>query len=97
MTTSNTTAKNTLQKLLENQNSALCIIFLLLLTFLSTFSINVKASEISTQRQQELLHLLKHDCGSCHGMTLKGGLGPDLTTKRLNLLIILKDIYKLIH
>ena len=30
------------------------------------------------QRQQEILHLLKHDCGSCHGMTLKGGLGPSL-------------------
>ncbi len=31
------------------------------------------------QRQRELLYLLKHDCGSCHGMTLKGGLGPALT------------------
>lgn len=29
-------------------------------------------------RQQELLHLLRHDCGSCHGLTLKGGLGPAL-------------------
>lgn len=29
-------------------------------------------------RQQELLQLLRHDCGSCHGMTLKGGLGPAL-------------------
>ena len=29
-------------------------------------------------RQREILHLLKHDCGSCHGMTLKGGLGPSL-------------------
>lgn len=30
-------------------------------------------------RQQELTHLLKQDCGSCHGMTLKGGLGTPLT------------------
>lgn len=30
------------------------------------------------ERQAELLHRLKHDCGSCHGMTLKGGLGPAL-------------------
>jgi cytochrome c55X len=30
------------------------------------------------QRQAELLYLLKHDCGSCHGMTRKGGLGPSL-------------------
>lgn len=29
-------------------------------------------------RQDELLYLLKHDCGSCHGMTRKGGLGPSL-------------------
>jgi cytochrome c55X len=29
-------------------------------------------------RQAELLHRLRHDCGSCHGMTMKGGLGPAL-------------------
>ena len=34
-------------------------------------------------RQAELLHLLKHDCGSCHGMNLKGGLGPALTPEAL--------------
>lgn len=34
-------------------------------------------------RQAELLHRLKHDCGSCHGMTLKGGLGPALLPARL--------------
>ena len=27
--------------------------------------------------------MLKQDCGSCHGMTLKGGLGPALTPKAL--------------
>lgn len=37
-----------------------------------------QAEEISPARQTELTHLLKHDCGSCHGMTLKGGLGPPL-------------------
>ena len=37
----------------------------------------------SSARQQELLHLLRHDCGSCHGMTLKGGLGPPLRPERL--------------
>jgi cytochrome c55X len=30
------------------------------------------------ERQAELHHRLRHDCGSCHGMTLKGGLGPSL-------------------
>ncbi|MCM8857325.1 MAG: cytochrome c [Candidatus Thiodiazotropha sp.] len=36
-------------------------------------------AEISTPRRAELLNLLKHDCGSCHGLSLKGGLGPALT------------------
>ena len=30
------------------------------------------------ERQAELVYLLRHDCGSCHGLTLKGGLGPPL-------------------
>ncbi len=30
------------------------------------------------QRQEELRHLLLHDCGSCHGMTMRGGLGRPL-------------------
>jgi cytochrome c55X len=37
----------------------------------------------SAGRQAELLHRLKHDCGSCHGMTLKGGLGPSLLPEAL--------------
>jgi cytochrome c55X len=32
----------------------------------------------SNQRQKDLMHLLLADCGSCHGMTMKGGLGPPL-------------------
>lgn len=48
-----------------------------LITAAMLLPIGVQA-ELSTQRQQELQHLLKHDCGSCHGMTLKGGLGPAL-------------------
>ena len=36
------------------------------------------AAEPSAERQAELIHLLRHDCGSCHGLTLKGGLGPPL-------------------
>ena len=36
-----------------------------------------------TARQAELLYLLKHDCGSCHGMTRKGGLGPPLLPKNI--------------
>lgn len=29
-------------------------------------------------RQQELIRMVRQDCGSCHGMTLKGGLGSPL-------------------
>jgi len=42
------------------------------------FSANVMAFEPEQARQQELRNMLAHDCGSCHGLTLKGGLGPSL-------------------
>jgi len=38
---------------------------------------------LSNARQNELTHLVKQDCGSCHGMTLKGGLGPALLMENL--------------
>ena len=41
------------------------------------------AAEPAGQRQAELTHLVRQDCGSCHGMTLKGGLGPALTRDAL--------------
>ena len=41
------------------------------------------ADEVTSQRQDELRYLLRQDCGSCHGMTLKGGLGPALTATAL--------------
>ncbi len=36
------------------------------------------ASEPDAARQSEIIYRLRQDCGSCHGMTLKGGLGPSL-------------------
>jgi cytochrome c55X len=38
---------------------------------------------ISSERASELERLVRHDCGSCHGMTLKGGLGPDIRQQSL--------------
>lgn len=35
------------------------------------------------QRQGELVRLVRQDCGSCHGMTLAGGLGPALLPAQL--------------
>ena len=37
----------------------------------------------SAERQQQLVHLVRQDCGSCHGMTLQGGLGPSLRPEAL--------------
>ncbi len=32
---------------------------------------------------RDLVHLVRQDCGSCHGLTLQGGLGPALTPEAL--------------
>ena len=46
------------------------------------------ADEISGSRRAEILYILKHDCGSCHGMTLQGGLGPSLKPDALEKLTV---------
>lgn len=38
---------------------------------------------VDAARQAELRYLLEQDCGSCHGMTRKGGLGPALLPQNL--------------
>lgn len=37
-----------------------------------------QTSTPSQERRKELLHLLRNDCGACHGLHLTGGLGPAL-------------------
>ena len=34
-------------------------------------------------RRAELLNMVKQDCGSCHGLTMKGGLGPALEPRAM--------------
>ncbi len=51
------------------------VIAIILLALTST-TVN---AELPQSRKQELIHLVQHDCGSCHGLTLRGGLGPPLT------------------
>ncbi len=41
------------------------------------------ADEPTPERQNTLRNMLKHDCGACHGLTLKGGLGPALLPESL--------------
>ena len=50
-----------------------------MLSQLSAVAVADWSVDIAPVRQQELVHLLRQDCGSCHGMTLRGGLGPALT------------------
>lgn len=35
------------------------------------------------QHEKRLMHMVKQDCGSCHGLTMKGGLGRPLTPDAL--------------
>ena len=54
------------------------------LFFLAGLAACAQAGETpGVARQQALRHLLMQDCGSCHGLTLKGGLGPALTPAAL--------------
>lgn len=41
---------------------------------------NAAAADLSTP---EMIRLVRQDCGACHGMTLKGGLGKPLTREAL--------------
>jgi len=38
----------------------------------------------SPERQQQLVRMVRQDCGSCHGLHLTGGLGPALTPEALS-------------
>lgn len=42
------------------------------------------AAPLSPARQAQLHNLLVQDCGSCHGLTMRGGLGPALLPERLH-------------
>ena len=43
----------------------------------------VLANPPPQERQEALRNMLRHDCGACHGLTLKGGLGPALLANDL--------------
>lgn len=41
-------------------------------------------AEVAPARATELEHMVIQDCGSCHGLTMKGGLGSPLTREALD-------------
>lgn len=56
---------------------------MLLVLLLTPSQSYASEATLSNERQAELSHIVKQDCGSCHGMTLKGGLGPALLVENL--------------
>lgn len=42
-----------------------------------------QAADLGPARTRELVRMVRQDCGACHGMTLKGGLGPPLLPESL--------------
>lgn len=40
-------------------------------------------AEVPAERAAALEHMVTQDCGSCHGLTMKGGLGSPLTVDAL--------------
>lgn len=50
----------------------------------ATDHVAISNTSIPAARRGELVFLVRQDCGSCHGMTLNGGLGPSLQPDALN-------------
>ncbi len=60
------------------------LLSLTLVTAASAAHVADSKTELSQTRKGQLSHIVKQDCGSCHGMTLKGGLGPALLPENLD-------------
>ncbi len=48
------------------------------------FAASAVAAEIAPAAAARLEHLVTQDCGSCHGLSRKGGLGSPLTAEALD-------------
>lgn len=59
----------------------LCALTLAAATSLAAGSVHCAPpgpAEPAPARRAQLVEMVRQDCGSCHGLTLKGGLGPTL-------------------
>jgi len=59
----------------------------------ATTMVFAQADKLTPARKYELYNMVRQDCGSCHGMTLKGGLGSpllpdDLKGKSINFITL---------
>jgi cytochrome c55X len=54
------------------------LIHLAVLAGVTALAVGTAHAEPQGARRAELINMVRQDCGSCHGMTLKGGLGPAL-------------------
>ncbi len=54
------------------------------LLFLLFMASTAQASEVGQVHPDQLENLVRQDCGACHGMTRKGGLGPDIRAQTLS-------------
>ena len=50
---------------------------------LTGYSANAADAVPGPQRQRELVHLVRQECGFCHGLRLTGGLGSPLTASAM--------------
>lgn len=50
---------------------------------LAAAAAGIAAPQIAPARAAELEHMVIQDCGSCHGLTMKGGLGSPITPEAL--------------
>ena len=60
----------------------LTLTLLVIMMFGVTFA-TAAAAATSPERAAKLTYMVRQDCGSCHGMTLNGGLGPALVPAAL--------------
>lgn len=63
--------------------SPLIVHIAVLLALIGLASASAHAGEPAEPRRGEIVRMVRQDCGSCHGITLQGGLGPALTPAAL--------------